>query len=192
MKIIQSVQIFQRSRRAPKQIFFQRHVFLKWIMTAELEMQRLKNLKNKSEKFICIECWFIVKFICMEHFLEAYTLSLTDKETGGILDLKSYRLLELVNAVQLKTWFNDSMWVICHVAPSRARCCTVTHCCFFPRRLLQFSPQPQHLWSDHVQLKSQSETRYLLKNQVVFSQIFTSCLASCIWAQGFELGIFQS
>lgn len=64
-------------------------------------MQSLKNLKNKSEKFICMECWFIVKFICMENFLEAYTLSLTDKETVGILDLKWYRLLELVSKKHL-------------------------------------------------------------------------------------------
>ena len=104
-------------------------------MTSELEMQRLKNLKKKnfkiSEKSVGMESWLSIK-----HFLKASKLSLRFKETAGILDLYSNRLLELVKEVRLKTQFNNFIWVISHVVAYCASCCTLTHCCFLSPRLL--------------------------------------------------------
>lgn len=68
-------------------------------MTADLEMQRLTNLKKKIRNLENPLAW---KVDYIKHFLEGYKLSLIYKETPRIFDPFSYRLLELVNKVQLK------------------------------------------------------------------------------------------
>lgn len=79
-------------------------------------------------------------------------MSLVHKETAGILDPYSYRLLEFVNKMFAKILLVALFGWLSRVAQSCARCCIQLWC----------------LRSEHVHWKSQFETRCLFKTQFIF------------------------